>query len=319
MALLEVTDLVKRFRVAGGVIEASTGVSFALERGETLALVGESGCGKSTTGRAILQLPGPDSGSVKLHGTELVGGSSGAARSARRAIQMIFQDARSALNPRRKVRELVGEGLVIAGMPRREIAARVDETLLGVGLDPARVGERRAAELSGGQCQRVAIARAMVVRPAVLVCDEPVASLDVSVQAQVINLLEDMKGAHGLSMLFISHDLSVVHAISDRVAVMYLGRIVEIGDVARIYARPCHPYTRALLDSVPVADPHRPSRGLALEGDLPSPMNPSSGCRFRTRCVLAQPRCAEAVPELREVGDGHRVACHFCDDAGGAA
>ncbi len=316
MALLEVTDLVKRFKVAGGVIEAVSGVSFALERGETLALVGESGCGKSTTGRAVLQIPGPDAGSVKLDGVELVGRSAGGMGAARRAIQMIFQDARSALNPRRRVRELVAEGLVIAGVPRAEIAARVERTLHGVGMDPERVGDRRAAELSGGQCQRVAIARAMVVQPQILVCDEPVASLDVSVQAQVVNLLEDMKAAHGLSMLFISHDLSVVHAVSDRVAVMYLGRMVEIGSVERIYGRPCHPYTRALLDSVPVADPHRPSRGRALEGDLPSPMNPPSGCRFRTRCPLAQPKCAAEAPLLREIAAGHRVACHFADEAG---
>ncbi|MBF0673114.1 MAG: ATP-binding cassette domain-containing protein [Salinibacterium sp.] len=313
MALLEVTDLVKRFKVAGGTIEASSGVSFTLERGETLALVGESGCGKSTTGRAVLQVPGPDSGSIRLRGEELAGRPPRETKRQRRALQMIFQDARSSLNPRRRVRDLVAEGLIIGGMNRVDAATRVDAMLRSVGLEPDRVGERRASEFSGGQCQRIAIARAMVMQPEILVCDEPVASLDVSVQAQVINLLEDMKQQHGLAMLFISHDLSVVRTISDRVAVMYLGRIVEIGGVEEVYSRPRHPYTRALLDSVPVADPHQPSTGPALAGDLPSPMNPPSGCRFRTRCPMAQEICATAVPELRVMPEGQRSACHFAE------
>lgn len=313
MALLEVTDLVKRFKVSGGTIEASSGVSFTLERGETLALVGESGCGKSTTGRAILQVPGPDSGSIRLKGEELVGRPPRETRQQRRAMQMIFQDARASLNPRRRVRDLVAEGLLIAGVNRADAATRVDAMLRSVGLDPDRVGDRRASEFSGGQCQRIAIARAMVLRPEILVCDEPVASLDVSVQAQVINLLEDMKEEHGLSMLFISHDLSVVRNISDRVAVMYLGRIVEMGTVDEVYSRPRHPYTRALLDSVPVADPRNPSRGQALVGDLPSPMNPPSGCRFRTRCPLAQEICATTVPPLLATASGHLSACHLTE------
>ncbi|MEV1128699.1 oligopeptide/dipeptide ABC transporter ATP-binding protein [Agromyces sp. NPDC049794] len=314
MALLEVTDLVKRFKVAGGTIEASSGVSFTLERGETLALVGESGCGKSTTGRALLQVPAPDSGSIRLRGEELAGRPLRETRAQRRAMQMIFQDARSSLNPRRRVRDLVAEGLRIAGVSPTDAATRVDEMLSSVGLDPDRVGGRRASEFSGGQCQRIAIARAMVLRPEILVCDEPVASLDVSVQAQVINLLEDMKAQHGLSMLFISHDLSVVRNIADRVAVMYLGRIVEIGGVDELYARPRHPYTRALLDSVPVADPHQPSRGAALAGDLPSPMNPPSGCRFRTRCPMARDVCATTVPTLRLMPEGQLAACHFAEE-----
>lgn len=316
MPLLEVNGLIKRFKVPGGTVEAVSGLDFTLEQGETLALVGESGCGKSTTGKALLGVPGPDAGSVTLGGVALAGGRrpvGHSARGPRRDIQMIFQDARASLNPRRRVRDLVAEGLHIAGAGRQEISTRVDAMLHAVGLDPDRVGDRRAAEFSGGQCQRIAIARAMVMRPRVLVCDEPVASLDVSVQAQVINLLQDMRERHGLAMLFISHDLSVVRNISDRVAVMYLGRIVEIGTVDEIYDRPRHPYTRALLDSVPVPDPAAPARGRALGGDLPSPMAPPSGCRFRTRCPLAQEICAEVAPTLDRTSDGQLSACHFSD------
>ncbi|MGM7699109.1 ABC transporter ATP-binding protein [Microbacterium sp. A84] len=316
MPLLEVSGLIKRFKVPGGTVEAVSGVDFTLESGETLALVGESGCGKSTTGCALLGVPGPDEGTVTLGGSMLAGEGRAAGHSAkgpRRDIQMIFQDARASLNPRRRVRDLVAEGLQISGVGRHETHERVDAMLRSVGMDPDRIGDRRASEFSGGQCQRIAIARAMVMRPQVLVCDEPVASLDVSVQAQVVNLLQEMKEQYGLAMLFISHDLSVVRGISDRVAVMYLGRIVEIGEVDQIYDRPRHPYTRALLDSVPVPDPAAPARGVALGGDLPSPMAPPSGCRFRTRCPLAQDICARETPALQKTPEGQLSACHFSD------
>ncbi|MGB3438179.1 MAG: ABC transporter ATP-binding protein [Actinophytocola sp.] len=307
--LLSVRDLVKRFRVRGGTVDAVSGVSFTVDRGQTLGLVGESGCGKSTTGRAVLRLPPPDAGEVRFAGQDLAALDRAGLRATRRKLQMIFQDPRSALNPRRRVRDIVGEGLTIAGRPKDEVRALVDAALTEVGLDPARTGDRRPAEFSGGQCQRIAIARAMVVGPDLLVCDEPVASLDVSVQAQVLNLLEDMKAGHGLAMLFISHDLAVVHNVSDRIAVMYLGRIVETGDAAAVFDSPAHPYTRALLASVP--DPEAPPAEPALTGEVPSPMNPPSGCRFRTRCPLAEPVCAERVPQLREVGQDHAAACHF--------
>ncbi|TMR27436.1 ATP-binding cassette domain-containing protein, partial [Nonomuraea zeae] len=250
-ALLHVENLVKRFRVPGGVVEAVSGVGFAVRRGQTLGLVGESGCGKSTTGRAVLQLPPPDEGSVRFGEAELTTLSRRDLRKVRNRLQIVWQDPRSALNPGRRVRDLVAEGLVIAGRDRRAAGERVDAALAEVGLDPATAGGRRPHEFSGGQCQRIAIARALVLEPELLICDEPVASLDVSVQAQVINLLQDVKARHGLSLLFISHDLGVVHNVSDRVAVMYLGRIVEIGDVSAVYGSPAHPYTRALLDAVP--------------------------------------------------------------------
>ncbi|MFC5819509.1 ABC transporter ATP-binding protein [Nonomuraea harbinensis] len=309
--LLRVENLVKRFRVPGGVIEAVSRVGFTLGRAQTLGLVGESGCGKSTTGRAVLQLPPPDAGSVRFRGEELTALSRRDMRRVRPSLQIVWQDPRSALNPGRRVRDLVAEGPVIAGRPRAEIAGRVDAALAEVGLNPAEVGDRRPHEFSGGQCQRIAIARALVLEPDLLVCDEPVASLDVSVQAQVINLLQDVKARHGLSLLFISHDLGVVRNVSDRVAVMYLGRIVEIGDVDSVYGAPAHPYTRALLDAVPVPDPLAPPPGPPLKGEVPSPLRPPSGCRFRTRCPLAQPVCAEQAPDLRPVGDDHQVACHF--------
>ncbi|MFI7446086.1 ABC transporter ATP-binding protein [Nonomuraea sp. NPDC049714] len=313
--LLRVENMVKRFRVPGGVVEAVSGVGFTLRRGQTLGLVGESGCGKSTTGRAVLQLPPPDEGTVRFDGAELTSLSRHDLREVRRRLQIVWQDPRSALNPGRRVRDVVAEGLVIAGRPRAEIGERVDAALTEVGLDPAVVADRRPHEFSGGQCQRVAIARALVLGPELLICDEPVASLDVSVQAQVLNLLEDVKARHGLSLLFISHDLGVVHNVSDRVAVMYLGRIVEIGDVSSVYGAPAHPYTRALLDSVPVPDPLAPAPGPPLTGEVPSPLNPPSGCRFRTRCPMARPLCAERMPELREIGDDHQVACHFSPES----
>ncbi|MEU8132348.1 ABC transporter ATP-binding protein [Streptodolium elevatio] len=309
--LLTVTDLVQRFRVPGGVMNAVAGVGFELKRGRTLGLVGESGCGKSTLARAILQLTKPTAGSVLFDGQELTKLNKEALRVMRRRIQMVFQDPISALNPRRKIKDIVGEGLVIAGVPKEEVEPRVAAMLRKVGLDPDLVSERRPHQFSGGQCQRIAIARAMVVNPDLLICDEPVASLDVSVQAQVLDLLDEMKASTGVSMIFVAHDLAVVRNISDDVAVMYLGTICETGDTDAIYDSPAHPYTRALLDAVPAPNPGAQHSGPALKGEIPSPMNPPSGCRFRTRCPLASPRCGTEVPQLREVAPGHRVACHY--------
>ncbi|WP_455430754.1 oligopeptide/dipeptide ABC transporter ATP-binding protein [Phytohabitans flavus] len=257
-----------------------------------------------------MHLPPPTSGNVTLGGQRLTGLPRNELRAARRRMQLIFQDPVSALNPRRRVRDIVAEGLTIAGVAREAAQEKVTEMLRLVGMDIDIVGERRPHQLSGGQCQRVAIARALVLQPELLVCDEPVASLDVSIQGQVLNLLEDMRTELGLSMLFISHDLSVVHNISDRIAVMYLGKLVEMAPSDTVTRKPAHPYTRALLDAVPS---HRDTEdhGTTLRGEIPSPMNPPSGCRFRTRCPIAQDKCATVVPELREIAPGQRVACHF--------
>ncbi len=309
--LLSVRHLVQRFRLPRATLEAVSDISFDVARGEVLGLVGESGCGKSTTGRAILQLLPPTSGTIHFAGREITGMPRGEFRKVRLRMQMIFQDPVSALNPRRKVRNIVAEGLVISGETRQTIDERVEEVFDLVGLDMEVVGDRRAHELSGGQCQRVAIARALVLRPQLIVCDEPVASLDVSIQGQVLNLLEDMRTRFGLSMVFISHDLSVVYNVSDRIAVMYLGKIVELGSSNAVTKRPAHPYSRALLDAVPVADPDAPLTRSALRGEIPSPISPPSGCRFRTRCAFAQARCADEVPILRDIGEGQFVACHF--------
>ena len=310
--LLRVSDLHQRFSVPRGTVHAVSGVSLELRHGETLGLVGESGCGKSTTGRAILQLPPPTSGSVTFAGEELTGRSPKQLRPVRRRLQAIFQDPRSVLNPRRRVRDVVGEGLAIQGVDARTARERVDQALLDVGMDPVQVGDRRPGEFSGGQCQRIAIARAMVLQPELLICDEPVSALDVSVQAQVLNVLATMRRERSLAMLLIAHDLAVVRAFSDRVAVMYLGKIVEVGDSESIYTRPAHPYTRALVDSVPLPDPRISQEETpSLQGELPSPLNPPSGCRFRTRCPLATSRCAEVEPELTEVAPGQSVACHY--------
>jgi peptide/nickel transport system ATP-binding protein len=309
--LLEVDHLIQRFSVPGGLLEAVSDVSFTIPRGATLGLVGESGSGKSSIGRAVIQLPRPTLGSVRLEGRELTEMHQGELRAARSGIQMIFQDPISALNPRRRIRDVVAEGPAILGWPRDKTEKRVTEMLNLVGLDPDTFGGRRPHELSGGQCQRVAIARALIVEPKMLICDEPVASLDVSVQGQILNLLEDMRGRYGLSMLFISHDLSVVHVVSDQIGVLYLGKLVEYGDAEVITRKSAHPYTRGLLESVPVPDPHAPLPATQLRGEIPSPMSPPSGCRFRTRCAYAQERCAAEVPVLREIDTGQLVACHF--------
>ncbi|MEC9347833.1 MAG: oligopeptide/dipeptide ABC transporter ATP-binding protein [Pseudomonadota bacterium] len=311
--LLRVRDMVMEFPVGRGTVHAVSGVSFDLARGETLALVGESGCGKSTTARAVMQLPPPTGGSVELNGVDLTRQRGSSLRSLRRQFQMIFQNPISSLNPRKRVAEIVAKPLAVAGIgtpaSRRE---RVAEVLDTVGLDPAIAMDKRPHEFSGGQCQRISIARALVLEPDLLICDEPVSALDVSIQAQILNLLEDMKTRFDLTMLFISHDLAVVRNVADRVAVMYLGRFCEVGRSELLYARPAHPYTRALLSAIPVPDPTVTPRPVELvEGDLPSPLAPPSGCRFRTRCPLASERCAREVPELRDLPDGRAVACHF--------
>ena len=312
--LLRVDDLVVEFPVGrtGLKVHAVSGISFDIARGETLGLVGESGCGKSTTGRAVMQLPEPTSGAVTFEGRELTSLSRSEMREARTHMQMIFQDPISSLNPRRKVRDIVLEPLHIWKKgTKAERETLVDKVLEDVGIDPERAKTSQAHEFSGGQCQRISIARALVLDPALIICDEPVSALDVSVQAQVINLLEDLKERYGLTLVFIAHDLAVVKNISDRVAVMYLGKLCEVGPSDELYRQPLHPYTNLLLASIPVPDPEAEALPHEVVGEPPSPVLPPSGCRFHPRCPNAQDRCSAEEPKLREMGEGHFVACHF--------
>jgi peptide/nickel transport system ATP-binding protein len=311
-ALLEVDNLVVEFRSGRQTVHAVSGVTFSVKRGETLGLVGESGCGKSTTGRALVQVQRPTAGAVNYQGQNLSTLSAKELREIRMKIQMIFQDPISSLNPRRRVRDIVAEPLVIWKRGNKEErAAKVREMLEAVGIDPDAAGDRRPGEFSGGQCQRISIARALMAEPNLLICDEPVSALDVSVQAQILNLMADLKSRFNLTMVFIAHDLSVVKNVSDRVAVMYLGKIVEIAPSDDLYRVAAHPYTEALLASIPDPDPDHHVDQKRLSGELPSPLNPPSGCRFRTRCPYAQDVCAETEPLLREIAPGHQVACHF--------
>ncbi|HXZ91493.1 MAG TPA: ABC transporter ATP-binding protein [Burkholderiales bacterium] len=317
--LLQVENLVKHFSVGGGLrgghaglVRAVDGVSFTLRRGETLGLVGESGCGKTTTGRCILLLERPTSGRIVFEGSDLAALDAAALRAVRRRIQVIFQDPYSSLNPRMTIGQILAEPLKVHGIVREKRARtdRVRELLSQVGLLPQHA-ERYPHQLSGGQRQRVGIARALAMEPSLIVCDEPVSALDVSIQAQIINLLEDLQARYGLTYLFIAHDLSVVRHISNRVAVMYLGRIVEMTDRRRLYEEPLHPYTRALLSAVPIPDPELEARRehTVLKGEVPSPLNPPSGCVFHPRCPKAVERCAAAVPPLREIRSDHLAAC----------
>jgi oligopeptide transport system ATP-binding protein len=317
--ILEVRDLVKHFEVGGGLfggppglVKAVDGVSFAIRRGETLGLVGESGCGKTTTGRCILQLERPTSGQVIFEGVDLTGLGQVELRAVRRRVQVIFQDPYSSLNPRMTVGQIIAEPLGVHGIvpERRAREARMKSLLERCGLLPA-MALRYPHELSGGQRQRVGIARALAMEPSLIVCDEPVSALDVSIQAQIINLLEELQADFGLTYLFVAHDLSVVRHISDRVAVMYLGKIVEITDRKSLYDNPLHPYTQALLSAVPIPDPavEAGRERTVLGGEVPSPLNPPAGCVFHPRCPIAIDDCSRAVPELREIQPEHRVAC----------
>jgi oligopeptide transport system ATP-binding protein len=319
--LLKVDHLVKHFPITRGIViqravgavHAVDDISFDIYKGETLGLVGESGCGKSTAGRTILQLYKPTSGSVYYEGHDLVKLHAEDMRRMRKRMQMIFQDPYASLNPRMTVEEIIGEPLIVHNAASgKAIRDRVKELLGMVGLSGSLV-DRYPHEFSGGQRQRIGIARALALEPALIVCDEPISALDVSIQAQVVNLLEDLQEKLGLTYLFIAHDLSMVRHISNRVAVMYLGIIVELANRQELYRNPLHPYTQALLSAVPIPDPTIEERRqrIILEGDVPSPVNPPSGCRFRTRCPLAGTICAEEKPEFREVGPGHYVACHM--------
>ena len=310
--LLSVEDLHVSFQKGSTTVQAVAGITFTMRQGETLGLVGESGCGKSTTGRAIVQVERATSGKIRFGDTELTALNRGDLRTLRTQVQMIFQDPISSLNPRRRVCDIVAEPLTIwkigSKEERRQAANAMLET---VGIDPYLHGGRRPREFSGGQCQRISIARALVLKPKLLVCDEIVSALDVSVQAQILNLLEDLKQEYHLTVLFIAHDLAVVKNVSDRVAVMYLGRLCEIAPADILYEAPAHHYTAALLASAVEPDPEAPRTSVPLVGEPPSPINPPSGCRFRTRCPRAEARCAEEVPEMREIAVGHQVACHF--------
>jgi peptide/nickel transport system ATP-binding protein len=311
-AVLRVENLVVEFRSGKQRVHAVSDVSFEVKKGETLGLVGESGCGKTTTGRALVQVQAPTSGRVTYRGQDLGSLSGGKLRQARTKIQMIFQDPISSLNPRRRVKDIVAEPLVIWRRgTKAERAERVRNMLEAVGIDPDSAGDRRPQEFSGGQCQRISIARALMADPELLICDEPVSALDVSVQAQILNLLADLKEQFGLTMVFIAHDLAVVKNVSNRVAVMYLGKLVEVAGSDELYRSAAHPYTEALLASIPEPDPDQRGKHKALSGELPSPLHPPSGCRFRTRCPYAQDLCAEQEPPLRDIAPGHQVACHF--------
>ena len=310
--LLRVEDLIVEYKGSrSGTVQAVAGVSFEIKSGETVAVVGESGCGKSSLAKGVMQLVETKSGKVVLDGTEFSSLKGEELRRARPKMQMIFQDSVASLDPHLTVRALVEQPMKVWHKgTEAERKAKVDELLRSVNLDPEIVGNRKPTEFSGGQCQRVSIARALSLEPKLLVCDEPVSSLDVSIQSQILNIIQNMKKRYGLSLLFISHDLSVVRAISDRVIVMYLGKICEVSTPQKIVSSPAHHYTRALVASVPVPDPKIGRRPAVIEGEPPSPANPPSGCRFRTRCAAATALCAEQEPQLREVSLGQFVACH---------
>ncbi len=321
--LLHVENLKKHFPIYKGVIRrqvgavhAVDGISFEIHKGETLGLVGESGCGKSTTGRTILRLYKPTEGKIFYDGVDLASLSQRGMRKMRRKIQFIFQDPYASLNPRMKVADIVGEPLIVYKLARgKEVQERVNELLRLVGLNPA-FANRYPHEFSGGQRQRIGIARALALQPELVICDEPISALDVSIQAQVINLLEDLQEQFGLTYLFIAHDLSMVRHISDRVAVMYLGVIVELAERDELYEDPLHPYSQALLSAVPIPDPvaEENRKRILLEGDVPSPVTPPSGCRFHTRCPIAETICTEKRPEWREIKPKHFIACHLVEE-----
>jgi oligopeptide transport system ATP-binding protein len=316
--MLEVSDLAVHFPVRHGLlrqrrqsVRAVDGVSFTIEQGETVGLVGESGCGKSTLGRAVIRLIEPTRGTIKFNGADLRQLSNSALREKRREFQIVFQDPYSSLNPRMTIAQVIGEALDIhAASSPSERRDRIAQLLLDVGLEPGHAS-RYPHEFSGGQRQRIGIARALAVRPSLLVCDEPVSALDVSVQAQIVNLLQDLQREHRLASLFIAHDLAVVEHISQRVLVMYLGRIVESGPSRAVIGQPRHPYTQALISAVPTLDPAARRQRTILTGEIPSPMHPPSGCPFHPRCPVAQPRCAHETPVLAEDPGGHAAACHF--------
>jgi peptide/nickel transport system ATP-binding protein/oligopeptide transport system ATP-binding protein len=322
-ALLEVKDLIKHYPIRSGVlrrrvgtVHAVDGVSFSLGAGETLGLVGESGCGKSTVARSVLRLVEPTAGQIAIDGLDITRLGKAALRPVRRSMQIVFQDPFASLNPRMRAGDIVGEPLAVHGLAAgAKQQARVAELFEQVGLRPDQM-RNFPHQFSGGQRQRICIARALALSPRLIVCDEPVSALDVSIQAQVINLLIDLQRQHGLSYLFIAHDLAVVAHISHRVAVMYLGRIVEIADKNELFRNPRHPYTRALLASVPVPDPKRRQPAPLVDGDVPSPVNPPSGCAFHTRCPYAMAQCKTDRPALRAVGAGHQVACLLNNGAG---
>ncbi|VBB40454.1 oligopeptide transporter subunit; ATP-binding component of ABC superfamily [uncultured Spirochaetota bacterium] len=310
-AILEVKDLVKHFPSPAGSVKAVDGISFSIQEGETLGMVGESGCGKSTTGKVLIRLEDPTSGSARFENRDIFSIRKNDMKAFRRKVQIVFQDPFASLDPRMTVGEIIGEPLLVHKLfTRKLMKPRVRELLKMVGLDSTHI-DRYPHEFSGGQRQRIGIARALAVEPRLIICDEPVSALDVSIQAQIINLLKDLQRSQGLTYLFIAHDLSVVKHISDRICVMYLGKIVETADKRALFDKPLHPYTQALLSSIPVPNPDRQEERILLEGDAPSPVSPPAGCRFHTRCVHAFDLCKREVPPMLEYDDKHFCACHF--------